>query len=116
MVPLFHPFSHTLLTVGRRQEKGRRLTDVNALQEDVADIVFSSGELSNTHAAKIIAYRSEQHAALDLGSFLTFFKDSFAFVVKCERICNKMIVGLRGPVMDQVWAHRCPVTTVHPTC
>jgi vacuolar protein sorting-associated protein 54 len=52
--------------------------------------------------AKVVGYRSEQHAALDLGNFLAFFNESWNFVVKCEVICRRMIVGLRGAVVSQV--------------
>jgi hypothetical protein len=75
---------------------------MGALQEDLADIVSSSAELSNTQAAKVISYRAEQHSALELVDFLTFFNDSWAFVIKCETICRRMIVGLRGTVVGQV--------------
>ena len=72
------------------------------MEEDLADIVSSSAELCNTQAAKVISLRSEQHAALELAEFLTFFDDSWAFVIKCETICRRMIVGLRGTVVGQV--------------
>ncbi|TFK42347.1 Vps54-like protein-domain-containing protein [Crucibulum laeve] len=76
-------------------------SDIPALEEELQDILSSAAELSNTQAAKIISYRGEQHAALDLPEFLTFFNDSWAFVVKCEVICKRMIVGLRGTVVSQ---------------
>ncbi|KAF8809089.1 Vps54-domain-containing protein [Phlegmacium glaucopus] len=79
----------------------QKITDIPALQEDLADIVSSSAELSNTQAAKVISYRAEQHAALELADFLVFFNDSWAFVVKCEVLSRRMIVGLRGTVVGQ---------------
>ncbi|KDR73587.1 hypothetical protein GALMADRAFT_621009 [Galerina marginata CBS 339.88] len=79
----------------------QRVTDIPALKEDLADIVSSSAELSNTQVAKVISYRAEQHAKLELAEFLTFFNDSWAFVIKCETICRRMIVGLRGTVVGQ---------------
>lgn len=79
-----------------------RSLDIPALHEEFSDIVSSAAELSNTRAAKVISMRSEQHAALDLPSFLSFFKDSWNFVVKCEVISRRMIVGLRGVVVGQV--------------
>lgn len=72
------------------------------MQEDLSDIVSSAAELSNTQAAKVIACRAEQHAVLDLADFLTFFSDSWSFVIKCETLCRRMIVGLRGTVVGQV--------------
>ncbi|KAF8965307.1 Vps54-like protein-domain-containing protein [Flammula alnicola] len=79
----------------------QKVTDIAALEEDLADIVSSSAELANTQAAKVISYRAEQHAALELADFLTFFNDSWAFVIKCETISRRMIVGLRGTVVGQ---------------
>jgi hypothetical protein len=76
--------------------------DIPALQEDLSDVLASAAELSNTRAAKVVGYRSEQHASLDLGSFLVFFNESWRFVVGCEVICRRMIVGLRGAVVSQV--------------
>ncbi|KAJ6463821.1 Vps54-like protein-domain-containing protein, partial [Mycena vitilis] len=71
------------------------------LQDELSDILSSSAELANTQAAKLITLRSEQHAVLSLSDFFTFFNDSWSFVVKCEVICRKMIVGLRGVVISQ---------------
>ncbi|KAF8211922.1 Vps54-like protein-domain-containing protein [Mycena galopus ATCC 62051] len=78
-------------------------TPVNttALQDELADILSSAAELSNTQAAKLVILRAEQHAVLNLSEFFTFFNDSWSFVVKCEVICRKMIVGLRGVVISQ---------------
>ena len=78
------------------------MTDIPALEEDLSDIVSSSAELVNTQAARVISYRAEQHAALELPEFLIFFNDSWAFVIKCETTCRRMIVGLRGTVVGQV--------------
>lgn len=77
-------------------------TDIPALQEDLTDILSASGELANTRAARIIAFRAEQHAVLGLAEFLEFFSESWRFVVRCEVICRRMIVGLRGSVSSQV--------------
>ncbi|KAJ7272052.1 Vps54-like protein-domain-containing protein [Mycena haematopus] len=75
--------------------------NITALQDELSDILSSAAELSNTQAAKLIILRSEQHAVLSLSEFFTFFNDSWSFVVKCEVICRKMIVGLRGVVISQ---------------
>ncbi|KAJ6502286.1 vacuolar protein sorting-associated protein 54 [Mycena sanguinolenta] len=75
--------------------------NITALQDEFSDILSSAAELSNTQAAKLVILRAEQHAALSLSEFFTFFNDSWSFVVKCEVICRKMIVGLRGVVISQ---------------
>ncbi|KAJ7744977.1 Vps54-like protein-domain-containing protein, partial [Mycena maculata] len=75
--------------------------NIPALQEELSDILSSAAELSNTQAAKLIIIRAEQHAVLSLSDFIELFNDSWSFVVKCEVICRKMIVGLRGVVISQ---------------
>ncbi|KAJ7709600.1 Vps54-like protein-domain-containing protein [Mycena rosella] len=75
--------------------------NIAALQDELSDVLSSAAELSNTQAAKLIIIRAEQHAVLSLTDFFAFFNDSWSFVVKCEVICRKMIVGLRGVVISQ---------------
>ena len=73
-----------------------------SIQDELADILSSAAELSNTQVAKVISLRADQHATLELADFLVFFNESWGFVVKCEIICRRMIVGLRGVVVSQV--------------
>ncbi|KAF9246439.1 Vps54-like protein-domain-containing protein [Melanogaster broomeanus] len=75
--------------------------DLPSLQEELSDIVSSAADLSNKLVAKVVGYRSEQHAQLDLPSFLVFFNESWGFVIKCEVICRRMIMGLRGVILGQ---------------
>lgn len=75
--------------------------DIILLQEELLDILSSTADLSNKLAAIVIGYRSEQHAQLDLPGFLTFYNVSWDFVVQCEVICRRMIMGLRGVVLGQ---------------
>ncbi|KAL0946762.1 hypothetical protein HGRIS_012937 [Hohenbuehelia grisea] len=76
-------------------------SEIAGIQEELSDILSSASELSNTRAAIVIAPRSEQHASLELPDFLALFDESWGFVVKCEVICRRMIVGLRGVVVSQ---------------
>ncbi|KAI6127789.1 Vps54-like protein-domain-containing protein [Pisolithus croceorrhizus] len=75
--------------------------DLPSLQEELSDIVSSAADLSNKLTAKVISYRAEQHAQLDLPSFLYLFNESWGFVVKCEIICRRVIMGLRGVILSQ---------------
>lgn len=75
---------------------------LQSLEEELADILSSATELSNSVAASLISPRSERHASLELPEFMQFFDESWSFVVKCEVICRRMIVGLRGVVVSQV--------------
>ncbi|KAJ3513870.1 hypothetical protein NLJ89_g2710 [Agrocybe chaxingu] len=79
----------------------RKVTNIPAVEEDLTDIISSSAELASIQAAKVISFRAEQHAALELAEFLTFFNDSWAFVIKCEKLSRRMIIGLRGTVASQ---------------
>ena len=73
----------------------------SALSADLTDIVQASAELANTRYAKVIGVRSEIHTNLPLPDFVAIFQENWAFVVKCEVICQKMIVGLRGVIVSQ---------------
>ncbi|KAI6028484.1 Vps54-like protein-domain-containing protein [Pisolithus orientalis] len=75
--------------------------DLPSFQEELSDIVSSAADLSNKFAAKVISYRLEQHVQLDLPNFLNFFNESWGFVVKCEIICRRVIMGLRGVILSQ---------------
>jgi len=59
-------------------------------------------ELANVRASVAISARSEQHTSLSLPDFLDLFNHSWDFVLKCEVICRRMIVGLRGVAVSQV--------------
>ena len=76
--------------------------DVTLLQDDFADILGSTAELVHAQVARVITSRTEQHAALELPQFLMIFRDSWDFVIRCETLCRRMIVGLRGVVVSQV--------------
>lgn len=76
--------------------------DLAPLQGELSDILSSAADLSNKLVAKVISYRSEQLAQLDLPSFLVFFNQSWDFVIRCEVICRRMIMGLRGTILGQV--------------
>ncbi|KAF9227828.1 Vps54-domain-containing protein [Gyrodon lividus] len=90
-----------LINVLESQQAPTSSMDLPSLQEELSDIVSSAADLSNKLVAKVINYRSEQHAQLDLPSFLVFFNKSWGFVIKCEVICRRMIMGLRGVILGQ---------------
>ena len=48
--------------------------------------------------------RAEQHAQLALPAFHALFEATWHFVVACEVLCRRMIVGLRGAVVSQAKA------------
>ncbi|KAF6763954.1 retrograde transporter [Ephemerocybe angulata] len=72
-----------------------------SITEDLSDFFYAACELANASAAKVVTYRSEQHSALELGEFVDFFNTSWAFVVRCEVLSRRMIIGLRSTVVSQ---------------
>jgi hypothetical protein len=73
-----------------------------SISEDLTDLLFVTCELANVTAAKVVSYRSEQHSQLDLPQFIDFFNTSWSFVMRCEVLSRKMIVGLRSTVLGHV--------------
>ncbi|KAG0705085.1 Vps54-like protein-domain-containing protein [Suillus ampliporus] len=94
-------YTSLLNEVLRSLQAHKPSVDITSLQEELLDILSASADLSNKLAAVVIGYRAEQHAQLDLPGFLTFFNTSWDFVVQCEVICRRMIMGLRGVVLGQ---------------
>ncbi|KAI0039918.1 Vps54-domain-containing protein [Auriscalpium vulgare] len=75
--------------------------DLTAVNDTLFDILASSAELANVLTSKVLSARSEQHPKLELGEFVELFNESWSFVVRCEVICRRMIVGLRGVAVSQ---------------
>lgn len=65
-------------------------------------MLLTACELANSRAAKILAVRTEQHAALSLEQFVQIFNVSWSFVLACEVVAGRMIVSLRGVTASQV--------------
>lgn len=76
--------------------------DTEPIREELADVLSSMTELANAQASTVIGARSEKHNSLLLPEFLDLFNHSWNFVLKCEVICRRMIIGLRGVVVGQV--------------
>ncbi|KIJ35763.1 hypothetical protein M422DRAFT_212551, partial [Sphaerobolus stellatus SS14] len=75
-----------------------------SLETDLSDTLTSACELANARASKVLAVRSEQHAQLTLREFHALFESTWQFVLACETLCRKMIVGLRGAIVSQAKA------------
>lgn len=86
--------------------------DISVLQDNLFDILSSSAELANILSSKLLSARAEQHTKLELSEFVELFNESWAFVVRCEVICRRMIVGLRGVVVGQVCHISTPPTVL----
>lgn len=75
--------------------------DSATLATEITDVVHAVAELANVRFSKVIGVRTEVHAQLALADFVEIFDTSWEFVVQCERICQRMIVGLRGAMVAQ---------------
>lgn len=73
----------------------------STLLSDITDVVHATAELANLRFSKVIGVRSEIHATLTLEEFVAIFDASWDFVLRCEVICQRMIVGLRGVMVGQ---------------
>ncbi|GAA5932694.1 Vps54p [Sporobolomyces koalae] len=72
------------------------------LATEISDVLSAVTELSNVRFSKVIGVRSEVHAQqLDLSQFLEVFDATWNFVLQCEVIVKRMIVGLRGAMVSQ---------------
>ncbi|KAF8263057.1 Vps54-like protein-domain-containing protein [Lactarius quietus] len=76
-------------------------SELTAIQDSLFDTLSSSAESANVLISKVITARAEQQVKLDLREFLETFNECWNFVVRCEIICRRMIVGLRGAVVSQ---------------
>ncbi|WVQ93468.1 hypothetical protein IAU59_000542 [Kwoniella sp. CBS 9459] len=69
-----------------------------------SDVLVSACELAHSRSSKILAVRSEQHAALALDEFVEMFKENWEFVLATEKLAGRMIVSLRGVTAAQARA------------
>jgi hypothetical protein len=77
-------------------------SELTVIHDSLYDTLSSSAESANVLISKVISARADQHVKLDFREFLETFNECWNFVVRCEIICRRMIVGLRGAVVSQV--------------
>lgn len=85
----------------RKSTSSRENFTSQDIVEDLSDLLSSTAELSHTTSSQFLHARTEPHSLLSLPRFLALYFDSMAFVVKCEILCRRMIIGLRGVVIRQ---------------
>jgi hypothetical protein len=86
------------------------------IHDSLFDTLSSSAESANVLTSKVISTRAGQHVKLDFREFLKTFNECWNFVVRCEIIGRKMVVGLRGTVVSQVWVKAQSWKCVGLTC
>lgn len=75
---------------------------MNAAREEMFDTLASAAELANTLTSRVLSVRTEQNARLELVEFAELFRETWNFFVRCEVVCRRMIVSLRGVISSQV--------------
>lgn len=75
--------------------------DASSLSTEISDVVHAVAELANVRFSKVIGVRTEVHAHLPFADFVEIFDLTWQFVVDCETVCQRMIVGLRGAMVSQ---------------
>ncbi|KDN53271.1 Vps54-domain-containing protein [Tilletiaria anomala UBC 951] len=73
----------------------------HALPSAARELLHSAGELSHACVSRFISIRAKQHTSLTLRDFLAVFQLCWSFVLCSELICRRMIMGLRGTVLNQ---------------
>ncbi|KAH9980866.1 Vps54-like protein-domain-containing protein [Lactifluus volemus] len=76
-------------------------SELTAIHDSLFDTLSSSAESANILTSRVISTRADQHVKLDLREFVDVFNECWNFVVRCEVICRRMIVGLRGVIVSQ---------------
>lgn len=72
-------------------------TSMNAILSDVCG-------LAHALASRLLSLRSSSHISLGLKDFLAVFHLAWTFILESERVCGRMIIGLRGVVLNQAKA------------
>ncbi|GAA5877451.1 hypothetical protein JCM16303_003338 [Sporobolomyces ruberrimus] len=80
---------------------GNSEDSASSLSTEITDVLTSVTELSNVRFSKVIGVRSEVHSHLSLEEFLEIFDETWSFVLRCEVLVKRMIVGLRGAMVSQ---------------
>ncbi|KAI7951609.1 hypothetical protein MJO28_007293 [Puccinia striiformis f. sp. tritici] len=75
--------------------------DLEGFQLKLTEVVQSTAELANSRFAKVIGVRTEIHSQLNFIEFFSIFDSSWKFVVQCETISRRMIIALRGVMVNQ---------------
>lgn len=89
------------ITISTSSDPSSSTEDFHSLDSEILDVVHAAAELAHLRFSKVIAVRSDLHSTLPLAEFLEIFDLSWGFVVECEVLCQRMIVGLRSVLIGQ---------------
>jgi hypothetical protein len=90
---------------------------MTALQAELTETIQAVADLANARLAKLVTNRADVHAQLPLRDFVEIFGYTWQFVLKCETLGRKMIVGLRGVILAQVRSSSdVPHDSAEPAC
>lgn len=77
-------------------------TSLNGSTNFIESILHSAVDLANARASKILLTRTEIHAELDLGRFVSVYNSSWQFILWSEALVGRVVGSLRGVVVAQV--------------
>lgn len=75
-----------------------------SLPNTLTSIITEACSATHILASRFLSLRSSTHTALPLRQFLGVFHLAWTFILESEGICGRMIVGLRGVVLNQAKA------------
>lgn len=75
-----------------------------SLPTSLTAVVSDVCALAHVLSSRLISLRSSTHVELTLKDFLTVFHLCWTFILQTETMCNRMIIGLRGVVLNQAKA------------
>ncbi|UZJ55352.1 hypothetical protein CBS101457_004672 [Exobasidium rhododendri] len=100
--------SRVLAKAGRKEAEEETTLNVvmplgvsPSLPSTLSTIVSDVCGLAHVLSSRLMSLRSMAHVHLPLGDFLAVFHLCWTFVLQSELICNRMIIGLRGVVLNQ---------------
>ncbi|MCO5566038.1 hypothetical protein L7F22_019713 [Adiantum nelumboides] len=70
----------------------------------LSNIITEACSATHILASRFLSLRSSTHTVLPLRQFLGVFHLAWTFILESESICGRMIVGLRGVVLNQAKA------------
>lgn len=102
-------------------KEARQSTSTNGEQQNTPDILMPEGvspslptilsgivtevcSLTHVFASRLLSLRSSTLSTLSLQDFLSVFHQAWTFILTSEKICGRMIIGLRGVVLNQAKA------------
>jgi vacuolar protein sorting-associated protein 54 len=73
----------------------------SGLPLQLSSLVHDATSLSHVLASRLLSLRASTHVKLSLPAFLALFHLTWTFVLRSETLAARMVVGLRGAILNQ---------------